>query len=711
MFISKKKILVASICVALSGTVLAEQEQVLKKIHATTDSETDYVADSSNAGTKTDTPLIETPQSITVMTSEQIAAQGANSVAQALRYVGGVTSEPRGVMTGLDYFYARGFALNQFVDGLKTSVSGYSLPQPDPYLLERVEVLRGPASVLYGQAEPGGVLNLVSKRPTRASFGEAELQVGNNSRLQGSIDLNGALSDTVTARITAVARDADSQVDYAKEQRFAVAPALTWQPSEKTSLTLLGNYQNDPHVGYYNWITAYGTVLPNPAHPDTQLPTSLNTGEPSFDKYARKNYSLGAIFEHRFNDTWQFRENLRWSHVESEFDNVYSSYLDADYETLNRYVWRLQDDIDALNSDTQLVASFNTGTLSHTVLFGVDYSTTNYHQLLGYNFDSGTGSGQVPPLNIYVPVYGAPVDVPDFAGDSQQKQHRTGLYAQDQIKIGHWNLLIGARHDESKSETAERFYDTLDKQDDSATTGRAGVVYVFDSGLAPYASYTESFQPVSGTDFAGTPFNPTTGKQYEVGLKFQPVGSAGFAMLSIYDLKQQNVLSSDVQHPGESVQTGEIGSRGFELTGVANVSERVDLVASLSRVNQEVTRSGVRFGPALGKTPAGTAADNASLWTDYKFGGVLSGFGIGGGVRYTGFSWGDDDNTFKVPSYTLVDATAHYAFNEQSALAGWMLRLNVTNLFDKTYVASCGGTDYCGYGFRRTILGTVSRHW
>lgn len=675
-----------------------------------------YVARRTATATKTDTPIVETPQSISVITREQIQAQAPQSVAQTLRYAPGVFSEPRGVMTGLDYFYARGFLLNQYLDGLRTLSGEYSLPQPDPYMLERVEVLRGPASVLFGQSEPGGVLNLVSKRPSSDAFAEVQVQAGNYGRVQGGIDINGPLnaSQTLTARVTAVLKDADTQVRFAKEKRFSVAPSLRWQPDEDTSLTLFGTYQNDPAVGYYNWIPANGTALPNSYRPGERLPTNLNTGDPDFDRWSRKTTMAGAQFEHAFSEALTFRENIRYSHASSHFRNIYSSFLDTDDHTLFRYAWAVDDTADNFDTDSQLQAKFDTGGLSHTVLAGFDFQHLRYRQVLGYDF------GSVPPLDIFDPVYHAGISQPAPASDALQKRRQVGIYAQDQISVGGLRLLVGGRQDWVRTDTTQRIDDNGDyfaglttREKQKAFTGRAGAVYLFDNGLAPYASYTESFQPQTGTDFAGTPFKPTTGRQYEAGIKFQPTGSNSFITLSVYDLRQQNVVAEDEAHPGDTIQVGEIRSRGIELWGVASLARNFDLTASYSHVAQKVTKGNVDFGPQVGKRPATIPADQGSIWADYRFeGSGLNGLGAGLGVRYVGSSWGDDANGFRVKARTLVDLTLHYDVAEGSSpLSGLRLALNVSNLFDKIYVSGCTGLDYCGYGFRRTVLGTISKRF
>ncbi len=674
-----------------------------------------YVAENSSSATKMNTPIISTPASVSVVTRQQIDEQQVQSVPEALRYSAGVQPESRGAMTALDYIYARGFPVNQYQDGLRLQMSGgYALPQIDPYHLERIEVLRGPASVLYGQGDLGGTVNLVSKRPTDVPFHEVQLQFGNYKRVQTAFDFGGPIDagKEWTYRVSGIGHKSDTQVDFAKDERISIAPALRWRPDADTSLTLLANYQHDPNVGFYNWVPGYGTVLTNPFMPGAKIPTSFNAGDPAFDRYSRTLGEIGYQFEHRFNDVFTVRQNLRYSHVDSAFDRIYASYLDADFHTLNRYAWRLRDQLNGVAVDNQLQADFATGPVRHKVLLGVDYQNTSYRQQLGYNFDPS----EVPPIDIFNPVYFQSIPIPELTDKTNQTQSQLGFYAQDHIEIGKLNLLLGGRSDSAKARTdvfyLDQFIDST-PQTDRAFTGRAGAVYVFDSGIAPYVSFAQSFLPTIGVDANLAPFKPTTGTQYEAGLKFQPNGTNGFVTFSVYDLTQQNVLTPDPATGGRtSIQVGEIRSRGIELSAVASLSESLNVVASFSRMSPTVTKSS-NIGLAVGSTPVGLPDMMASLWADYTIkAGPAGGVGFGAGVRYVGKSFGDDANTFSIPDATVVDAALRYDFGVNNpSLRGLQVAINASNLFDKEYVATCLNADYCAYGLRRKILGTVTYRW
>lgn len=679
------------------------------------------------SGTKTDTPILETPQSVNVLTADQIRDWGSQSVQEVLRYAPGVDSETRGTMTALDYFYARGFSMDQYLNGLKTASGGYSSPQPDPYLLQSVEVLRGPASILYGQASPGGVVNLVSKKAGVDPVNEVEIMGGNFGHIQGAADFSGDLTSdgSLSWRLTGLAKSADAQVDFVKERRYAVAPSLTWRPDADTRLTVLASYQDDPDLGYYNWTPAYGTVLSNPYG---KLATSFYSGDPDFDRFSQKNTILGYEFEHRFNDTFSVRQNFRYANSASQFRNLFASYLnttppdpddpdagpDTSYRELFRYAWATDEAATNVDLDTQVVAHFAVGDAVNIALVGVDYQYLRFGQKLGYNFTD------VPSLFIFAPVYhiGA-IDTP-IASDDVQHSHQTGLYAQDQLSFGNLRVLVGGRQDWVTATDTQYINDlglpqpgVETSQNQSAFTGRVGALYLFDIGLAPYASYTESFQPQSGLDEDGNALKPTRGRQYEVGIKYQPTGTQSFVTLALYNLKQNNVTASDSNNPGLTGQIGAVTSRGIDIWGQVALTDDLDINASYSYVDQKVTAGDIDFGPPLGAHPSDIPVDQATLWADWRVPVTeLEGLGLGLGVRYMGRSYGADDNSFKVPAHTVIDGLIHYDLpSSDSPWSDMRLAFNVTNLFDNIYVAGCSGYDYCAYGFRRTLQFSVSKRF
>jgi iron complex outermembrane receptor protein len=487
-----------------------------------------YVARRSASATKTDTPLIETPQSVTVVTRDQMDDQGVQSVSQALRYSASVLGETRLSTGRYDSVFIRGFGgagsgagfVNN-LDGLRL-LRGYNflVPTIEPWGLERVEVLRGPASVVFGQVKPGGLINMISKRPRDVAHGEIQLQVGSFERRQLAFDFGGPVTadKTVLYRIVGLGRAADTQVDFTKEERLYIAPSVTFQPNAATSLTVLASFQRDPETGFYGFMPSVGTVLPNR---NGRIRSNLFPGEPSYEGYSRNHLTAGYAFEHRFNDVFSFRQNVRYSDLESRNRTVALASLGADQRTATRRVTASNEKATTFGIDNQLQADFRTGPLTHKVLFGVD----------GYWSDSTafTGAGgTVQPLNLFNPVYGRrPFAVPAVPGVKNESQHY-GIYLQDEIKIDRLSIVLGGRFDHAMSRTRNLTNGVLTKQDDFANTGRVALMYNFDNGFAPYASYSTSFDPQTGATFAQTPFKPTEGEQYEVGFKYQPPGSSAF---------------------------------------------------------------------------------------------------------------------------------------------------------------------------------------
>lgn len=669
-----------------------------------------YVARRSATATKTDTPIVETPQSITVVTRDQMDDQGAQSVSQALRYSASVLGETRLSMGRFDSVFIRGFGGSGGTAGFVNNLDGLRLqrgynflvPTIEPWGLERVEVIRGPASVVFGQVKPGGIVNMVSKRPRDVAHGEVQVQFGSFERKQLAFDIGGPVTadKTVLYRIVGLGRDAQTQVDFTKEERVYIAPSLTFQPNAATSLTILTSFQRDPEAGFYGFIPAVGTALPNR---NGKIRSSFFPGEPGYEGYSRNHLTAGYEFEHRFNDVFSFRQNVRYSDLESRFRTVAAASLGADQRTLTRRVTTSNEKARTFGIDNQLQADFRTGPLTHKVLVGVD----------GYLADSTayTGAGgTVQTLDAFQPVYGrTPFIVPALPG-TKNEATQYGVYIQDQIKLDRLSLVVGGRFDRAISRTRNLTNAALTKQDDTANTGRVALIYNFDNGFAPYASYSTSFEPQTGASFAGTPFKPTEGEQYEAGFKYQPPGYNAFLQAAVYQLTQTNVPTTDPNNPGFQIQTGEVRARGVEVEARAAVFDNLDLVAAYAYTDAEVTKSN---GADLGKRPTVVPRHMASLWAHYTFRtGLFAGLGLGAGVRYVGKGAGDAANSFFTDDYTLVDAAISYDLGAaNAAMKGWKVQVNAQNLFDKEYVAGCYGTVQCSFGLRRTVLATLSYRW
>ena len=662
-----------------------------------------YAATQSTTGSKTDTPIIETPQSISVITADQLDAQAAGSLGESFRYTPGITAEQWGTdMRGYG-IKIRGFDANDnsfYKDGLQLQGTNYvSFMNIDTYGAERLELLRGPASVLYGQNGPGGLINYVSKRPTAEPHYEVEAGAGSFDRYEGRFDFSGPITEdgALQYRAIGLAREADTQIDYVEADRLFFSPSLTWE-GEDTTLTLLAHYQRDDAGWGTQFLPASGTVQGNP---NGEIPVSRFAGEPGFDKYQLDQFTVGYQLEHRFNDVFTVRQNARYAYIHNDSELVYGVGLnpaDPQQRLLSRVGDESESELGSVAVDNQAQARFDTGPVAHTALLGVDFQY--------YDFSDRGASRSVADIDIFDPDYGADLGPAVPYEDSDHMQRQIGIYAQEQAKLFDQLVLVaGGRYDFAKSESEEEIFNIESETEDSAFTGRAGLVYLFDNGLAPYASYSESFMPQIGTDAAGSPFKPEEGRQYEVGLKYQPPGWNSFVTVSLFDLVKQNVLTPDPADPVNSqVQTGEIRSRGIELEGVASFDSGLDVTLAYTFLDAEITKSNVEGEP--GNQPERTAKHSASLWADYTIPeGGFAGLGAGAGARYIGPTFGDNFEELRLPGYTLFDASVHYDWNNVR------FQLNGSNLADKAYVASCYTETSCFYGERRAVFGTVTYRW
>jgi iron complex outermembrane receptor protein len=669
-----------------------------------------FVAKVSGTGTKTDTPLLETPQAISVVTRDQFEQQGAQTTAQALLYTSGVAADSRTAFGGYDIFYSRGFNLDRYLDGLKYLVGGnITVPQMELYGLERLEVLHGPASMLYGASSPGGIVNAISKRPTDEPYHEIEFTLGNFDRVEAAFDFSGPVTSDKrwSYRLTGLASGVDSQVDFNDQERYWIAPALTWKPTAGTTLTFLGNLQHDPSVGLYSQIPSDGSLFPFQGR---KMARSTYLGEPGYNFNTRDQQSIGYAFEHHLDDTWTVRQNLRYMHTDGDVGQylplppAFGGSVNPVTGNMGRYRLTQTSDQDAFSVDTNAEGRFWTGPLAHTLLFGADYQhfeeTAFFEQAL-----------MSSSINILNPQYGNLGSV-IFAIPSNDRQvlNQTGIYVQDQVK---WDRLIvtaGVRQDYLNIATDDLLgLSPRSEIDDEAFTKRFGVTYLLGAGLAPYASYSTSFQPQLGTGTNGQPFVPTTGEQYEVGIKYEPVGYKALFTVAAYDLTQQNVVTADLSN--NRTQTGEIRSRGIEVEGKVSVTDKLDVIGSYTYADVEITET--TDPKTLGKRPLNVPDQTAALWAFYTLrDGPLAGLGFGGGVRYVSDTAGTPDNSLMVPDYTLVDAAASYELGRISrGLDGTKLQLNVANVFDKEYVSQCSNELTCLYGNGRTFITSLKYQW
>ncbi|WP_407189866.1 TonB-dependent siderophore receptor [Bradyrhizobium centrosematis] len=666
-----------------------------------------YVAGRSSSGTKANTPIMETPQSVSVIGAEQIRDQKPNKLDEVLRYTAGVRAGTFGTDTRNDWWLIRGFKsedIGLFLDGMQlfyTSYASWKLQTPN---MERVEVLRGPSAVLYGGSSPSGIVNVISKMPPAEPIRYVEAGVNNFGNAYVSFDMGGPVATSLEngklfARVVGQVQNGGTQVNFTPDNNYFIAPSFTWKPDADTSFTVLASASKQDTRGI-NFLPYQGTVTNAPFG---KIPISFFVGDPSVDKFTREQEMLGYQFERNLTDDLTFRQNARFAHVDISYRGyVGNGWDNINTATMGRYNWYAKNTANQANLDNQLEYRFNTGPVRHTMLFGVD--------LRGYQIDDYQAFGfGVPSVNVFNPAYGgAEVPLPGTPFRNYLiTQKQAGTYLQDQMKLGNFTLVLSGRND--WVETTQEARDTgatIASRDDSRFSGRAGLIYNFDNGIAPYVSYSTSYNPIIGLNASNQLLLPETGKQTEIGVKVAPVGFDGYFTVSVFDLVRQNVTTTTGAGivPVLQNQTGEVTSRGIELEAVANVTRELKLIGAFTSYHLFTSKD---LDPALvGKTLTNTPQLLASGWADYTFKeGPLTGFGFGGGLRYIGSSWADQANTLQVPSVLLGDLALHYEWQN------WRTALNVINLTDKIYVASCASATSCFYGDRRRVTASVSYKW
>ena len=669
-----------------------------------------YTATRTAAGTKTDTPIVELPRSVSVITRQQMEDRSVLNLNDALRYTAGVQSSGYGSDSRNDWLLVRGFVPTQFLDGLPLPKGNYATPKIEPWNLERIAVLRGPASSVYGQTPPGGMLDMVSRRPQAQSSHEVELQAGSYEHKQINFDSTGKIDDQgqFLYRLSGTVRDSNSQVDHIHDKRYNLAPSLTWNINDDTRLTFLSQYTRDDTGITGQFLPLQGTKLDSPAG---KLSHHKNLGDPDWEFYDRTYYALGYNFEHRLNDTWQFRQNLRYTKSDLEHQGITAGTFPPDQAvspdgTVKRSAGIVDEDISQFAVDNNFQADFQTGILTHTLLLGLDHQRSNANSRWLW------GSTGVPDSNVHNPIYGQ-----DFSNvqyftmyDYNQKTHQTGLYLQDQIALDQWRLTLGGREDWVHTGTVfHNQANATNTQRDKKFSGNAALSYVFENGVTPYVSYAQSFQAGAGTNVNSTDaFKPTEGEQYEVGVKYQPPGTNTLLTAAVFDLTQKN---TPVSENNITRQVGEVQVRGFELEASGDVTENLKLIGSYTYNDSEITKGAAgEQGNRLNQVPR----NQATAWADYTWhNGPLDGFGVGAGVRYVSDTYGNAANTDwgHVGSNTVYDASAHYDLGRlNNTLKGVTVAVDAKNIFNKEYLSTCDGS-YCYYGDQRNVVASVNYKW
>lgn len=667
----------------------------------TTKNDTVVVTSQMQSGaTKLATPDIETPQSVSIVTREQFEEQGATSVRQAVSYTPGVYSNQIGASNCFDYIVLRGFSDgsldNVYLDGLKMmgDTNSHSSLVVDPWFLDNIEVVRGPASVLYGRSSPGGIVALTSRKPSFDAGGEVKLFAGNNNQRGAAFDVTGALDDNdrVAARLSGMTRYADSQFGPLKEERYALMPSLTWRITDQTRLDLMAYLHRDPEGGSHSGLPYDGTVVP---HYGQKISNTFYEGEDDYDKYDRRENMVGYNIEHLFDNGWSVRQKLRYLHTDVELNQVYAAGWLNETE-LNRGYSGSDENMSAITLDNQLDGSFDTWQVNHRLLVGIDYqdrsnNTTGYY-------------GAFPPIDAFNPVYGAKPDYINMYAREKHKLRQTGYYLQDQMSWDRFRITLGGRYDQVSISNIDKQNGTRSDLDKNNFSSRAALLYLFDNGVAPYISYSTAFTPTSFADENGNLLEPMKGKQWEAGLKYEPEGLNSQFSASVFRINQTNIATKEEPtDPYRSI--GEIESEGVELEAISQLTDSFRLQAAYTYTDIRYKKSSPE---EQGKRAVYAPRNQASTWLSYDVkNGPLAGLTLGSGVRYVNGITSDRQNTHTLPSYTLVDLAIGYDLTN-IGIKGLSTQLNVNNLTDKRYVAACNSLSYCYFGAERSIVGSVS---
>ncbi|WP_303831861.1 TonB-dependent siderophore receptor [Asticcacaulis taihuensis] len=698
-----RALLMATVATAcIGGAAMAQQDDTgdgLKTTKETVDGSTvviirskRFVPSGAMSANKTDIPLIRTPQSVSVINRDQIDLLGFTDLQQAVRYTSGAFGENYGPDLRYDFVTMRGFTPKQYVDGLAAPVTTTIFSTGvDLYAFDSASIIKGPTATLYGNSPPGGLYNETSRRASRNFGGEIQGKLGSYDYKSIAGTVTGALSSNVSARLTGLYLDRGAERDGVSAKRDLIAPTITWKITDNDTLTGLAYLQDDEVDGDTNgFLPVLGTLQPNP---NGGVSESTNLGEPDYNIYKRNQWAVGYDYKHTFSNNLSFSSNAKYSKYRENSKVIYGAALEADNRTVDRYSFPYMENVESFAIDNRLDGTFTAGSVTHKVLAGIDYRDVKNFAQYGFAMASS--------IDLYNPVYSdaSTIVTPPWNPYNDQDLKQTGLYVQDQIGINKLFITLGGRYDEDKIVTKTYLPATTTK--DSKFTYRVGANYLFDNGVAPYASYSTSFEPVIGTGF-----RPTEGEQSEIGVKYDgrtlDNGVKLFATAALYDIKQTNVVSTVYYPTFISTQIGEVEVKGFETEFVARINEQFSINGSYTYTDSEVLASNntAEIGGPMPTTPK----DKVSLFADYTLkSGSLGGLGFGLGVRYNSKSLGSYGAGIWGQQSTLFDAAIHYDTPD------WRIALNGSNITDVKYVARCSGPVGCTYGAGQNWTATLTR--
>lgn len=713
--------LLAPAAIAQDAASPAQNPTVLAPITLTAEGEArrgdQLYPEAATTGTKTATPVARTAQAITVIPRAQFEAQSADLVTEVLRYAPGVISESNGYDIRYDWYWVRGQNASgqMWHDGLSLpgDPSSYANPAIDPFTLERVEVVKGPASALYGQTVPGGLVNLVSKRPEWTTSRTLNVKTSSLGGIQAGLDLTGPVpgNDDLSYRLIGLYHNMGSQIDQERSRHVTFAPSLTWKPSDQTTITGYLHYRRDRDDFSPRFYPAHGTLLDNPAG---QIPRDLFLGDPGAKEFNRDYAAAGYELEHQLSTVWTLRQNLRYARADQDMFlvlvNPAFSWSGAPGAVIDRVTAASDDELRNLALDNQAEAKFTTGAADHTLLVGVDYNWTRFSGNFG-----NSRPGVVPGIDFTDPQYGLDGLVrPDYTTSVLQTRKQFGIYAQDQIEFGSWTATLGLRHDWSQIDTVNRLdNDRLVETDDDAFTGRIALAYRFDNGVMPYAAYSTSFNPTLGTDVNGDPFEARTSEQFEIGAKYEQPGTTNLYTASLFTSTEDNALTPDALNGRLNNQDGRQRARGLELEAKFALTPQIDVIAAYAYTDSEVLSS--KNPNIVGRDMLRLPRHQGSLWVQYND-AFTPGLSLSAGLRGTSsyHTAPDYRAELEIPGRGLVDLGIRYDLAKSPwQIDGATVQLNASNVFDKRFVAQClnptGGS--CNYGEGRAIEASFGYTW
>ncbi|MEH2253086.1 TonB-dependent siderophore receptor [Nostoc sp.] len=655
---------------AQQPTTTPENNQEPIELTVTGTPDTRYQVPDATVGTRTNRRVQDIPQSIQVVPRQSWQDQGAVNTIDALRSVGVI--QTANSPTNGDVFTIRGFQTSNILrNGLKDYTAGAVSGQSQLANIERLEVLRGPASVLYGQGNPGGTINFVTKQPLSEPYFATSMTFGSYSFYQPTLDISGPLNSdkTLLYRLNASYISTESFVDFFYNQRYLIVPVLSWQIDKKTKLTFEGEFR-DQQQAHRTGLPAVGTVLPNP---NGEIPLNVNTLDEGATNN-RRSILLGYNFEHRFSDNWSLVNAFNIRSLRYRTDTANPGSLRPDQRSINRtrqdYTGAPAAD-DEYALDNHVVGKFKTGSLQHELVAGFDL----YRDIV--QFDQTMRS--LAPLDLFNPVYGQPPGGIVSRINQKTKNDQLGFYVQDIVSLtNNLNLVLGGRGDFVDNKVTNFLRASGNQsQSDFAFSPRVGLVYKPIPPVSLYASYSESFFQNIGTTFEGNLFEPSRGTQYEVGVKADFFSGKLSSTLALYQLTQSNILTTDPNHLTYSIATGEQRSRGIELNITGEILPGWNVIASYAYTDGQVTKDNQS---TIGNQLVNVPENSASLWTTYTFAkGNLQGLGFGLGLFYVGERQGDLINSFSLPSYLRLDAAVYYRLDHLR------FALNLKNLSDVQY--------------------------